>query len=83
MSLPLTQTYQKIPVLKPPPGVTSNFINPSSSKNAIIIVNVILVTLMLGFVALRIYTKGFLTRSVAWDDCEHFVKLCYLSANHQ
>lgn len=57
--------------MKPPAGVTPNFIDPHSMGDTIIIVNVVFLGLMLGFVALRIYTKGFLSRSVGWDDCEH------------
>lgn len=57
--------------MQPPPGVASNFINPSSVANAIIIVQAVFLTLMLGFVTLRIYTKAFLIRSLGWDDCEY------------
>lgn len=82
MSLPPGIDLSKIPLMKPPPGMTSNFINPSSIGNAIIIVNVIFVTLMFGFVTLRIYTKGFLSRSLGLDDCEQLRQVllaCYIS----
>lgn len=76
MSLPPIIDLSKIPLMKPPPGEVSNFINPPSIGNAIIIVQVVFLTLMLGFVALRIYTRGFLNRSLGWDDCKHFAEFC-------
>lgn len=74
MSLPPNADLSKIPAMKPPPGVTPNFINPPSIGNTIIVVNVVFLTLMLGFVILRIYTKGVLTRSLGWDDCKQIDK---------
>ena len=75
MSLPPGIDLSKIPVMKPPPGMTSNFINPPSIGNTIIIVTVIFVTLMLGFVVVRIYTRGFLNRSFGLDDCEQLCQV--------
>ena len=72
MALPPNIDLSKIPALAPPPGVTPNFDNPSSIGKAIIIVNVVFLTLMLGFVIMRIYTRGILLGSLHWDDCEQF-----------
>ena len=74
MSLPSNADLSKIPAMKPSSGVTPNFINPPSIGNAIIVVNVVFLTLMLGFVILRIYTKGVFTRSLGWDDCKQIDK---------
>lgn len=76
MSFPPNVDLSKIPLMQPPPGVTSNFINPPSLANVIIAVQAVFLTLMLGLVILRIYTRAYLTRSLGWDDCEHFAKSC-------
>lgn len=69
MSLPPNADLSKIPAMKPPPGEIPNFVDPPSIGNAIIIVNVVFLALMLGFVTVRVYTKGVLSRSLGWDDC--------------
>lgn len=70
MALPPNIGWSKIPALPPPPGITPNFDSPSSIGKAIIIFNVVFLTLMLGFVTMRIYTRGILLGSLYWDDCE-------------
>lgn len=60
----------KIPLAKPPPGVTSNFVNPPSLATPVIVVNVILLCLMVPVVVLRVYTRARIVRHVDWDDCK-------------
>ena len=65
MSFNLSQ----IPAGDPPDGEQSNFVNPQSSAKALIILNVVFVSLMLCSVMIRVYTKGVIIRSLGWDDC--------------
>ncbi|KAF2176059.1 hypothetical protein K469DRAFT_523942, partial [Zopfia rhizophila CBS 207.26] len=51
-----------------PPGVTPNFINPPSLQHIILITNIILPLISGLFMALRLYTTGFIIRSVGVDD---------------
>ena len=55
----------------PPPGIEANFNAPNTNGTAIIIVAVIGVFLATVFTAVRIYTKGIMTRSLGWDDCKN------------
>lgn len=52
----------------PPPGIEANFNAPNTNGMAYIIVAVIGIFLATLFTAVRIYTKGILTRSLGWDD---------------
>lgn len=67
-SIPSGVPLSKIPTLKPPPGVKSNFVDPPSLANAIIAVSVVFLALMLIALTVRIYTKWILLRSLWWDD---------------
>lgn len=65
----------------PPPGIEANFNAPNTNGTAIIIVAVIGIFLATFITAVRIYTKGILTRSLGWDDCKDFPLFClHLSA---
>jgi len=61
---------QNIPVLNPPPGTTSNFVNPKTVAPGLIAINAVFVPLMLISVAIRVYVKGFIVRAIGWDDCK-------------
>ena len=69
-SLPPGVPLSEIPALKPPPGIKPNFVNPPSYANALVTVNAVFLTLMLITLALRLYTKGVLLKSLGWDDCK-------------
>lgn len=58
-----------IPALAPPPGETSNFVNPECQRVPLVVLNSVFVGLMIIFVSVRLYTKGFVTRSLGWEDC--------------
>jgi len=70
MSLPPGVDLSQIPSLRPPPGVIPNFKHPPSLADALIAVDVVFLALMLVAVGVRVYTKGFILRSLGWDDCE-------------
>ena len=61
----------QLPAGIPPPGVVPNFKNPPSLAQPIIAVHAVFLSLAVLFVALRLYTKIFLTRLLRWDDCEY------------
>lgn len=63
----------------PPPGVEANFNAPNTNGTAYIIVAVIGIFFATVFTAVRVYTKGILTRSLGWDDRKDFPFLsCFL-----
>ncbi|KAH0368598.1 hypothetical protein KCU65_g3807, partial [Aureobasidium melanogenum] len=57
-----------IPARPPPPGVTSNLINPDSTGYQQTICNIICVIFVTIFVSMRIYTRIKLVKCVSWDD---------------
>ena len=57
------------PSLLPPPGVTSNFINPVSHGPALVITSAVCITLMIICVTIRLYTKFYIRKTWGWDDC--------------
>lgn len=59
----------KIPALRPPPGVESNFENPSGIGTTIVVVKVVFLVLMFFFLLTRFYVKASITRGLWWDDC--------------
>jgi hypothetical protein len=59
------------PAGKPPEGVTSNFIDPANLEaTTIVVLAVGLVLATLAF-SIRMYTKSFLIRSLAYEDCKY------------
>lgn len=58
-----------IPAIPPPPGVTSNFVNPANCGRLLVVTGSVLVGIMVVFIAARAYTKTFITRKFFWDDC--------------
>lgn len=64
------QYLSRIPASPPPDGVVSNFSHPASQERTLTVVNAIFVPLMVCAVAIRIYTRRFLSGSLGWDDCK-------------
>ena len=63
-----TPDLSQIPAMPPPPGVTSNFVDPEDITYQITIVGAVMLTLSTIATMLRFYVKGFLTRNIALDD---------------
>lgn len=59
----------KIPIAPPPPGVIPNFTDPESRALRSKVVSLIGFGLMAIFVMLRLYSRGWITHSMGWDDC--------------
>lgn len=60
-----------VPLVIPPPGTISNFINPASRATLLIVPNTVSLALMLLFVSLRIYSKVRHHRSFDGSDCKY------------
>lgn len=58
------------PGIPPPPGVTSNFVNPESCAHIPRIVIAISIPIMTICVLMRLYTRLFVTRTFGIDDCK-------------
>ena len=58
-----------IALVPPPPGVTANLVDPVSRERASIALHSTFLTLITFFLAMRIYTRKFISRWIGWDDC--------------
>ena len=56
------------PIIPPPPGVVSNFINPETHNLPLFIIPSLFLGVMGIFVLNRVYTKTCITRKYTWDD---------------
>ena len=59
-----------IPAGKPPPGVTSNFVDPAYDGARFIAISAVFLGLAVIVVVLRAYTRVVIQRSFAADDCK-------------
>jgi hypothetical protein len=58
------------PAAKPPEGVTSNFIDPANLEATTIVLLTVGTALTTLAVSICMYTKSFLIRSLACEDCK-------------
>ena len=58
----------ELPALQPPPGITSNFVDPVTNGYQLVGVGSFLLALMILFVLNRFYTKIFISKKFKWDD---------------
>ncbi|KAL2036380.1 hypothetical protein N7G274_010901 [Stereocaulon virgatum] len=56
------------PALMPPPGLVPNFVNPPSHNTTNTILHSICLTLVTLFLAMRLYTRHFISYWLSWDD---------------
>jgi hypothetical protein len=61
-----------LPLLPPPDGQVSNFVNPQSNGSHVSIANGICLSLSISALALRMYTRSVLIKKVGLDDCKSF-----------
>lgn len=59
-----------IPAGEPPAGVTSNFVNPRYDGGRFIAISAVFLGLAVAIVVLRAYTRVFIQRCFAADDCK-------------
>ena len=61
--------WSKIPAEVPPPGVTSNFVDPESNASIATTISCILLPLLVIVVCLRLYCNIWVVRKFAYSDC--------------
>jgi hypothetical protein len=64
------QAYLDSATLAPPPGVTSNFDNPSNHNPLALAVTIACIIPTITVVVIRTYTKVCVERKVRLEDCE-------------
>ena len=57
------------PAASPPPGVVPNFDDPANLNTLVTLTITLCVTFATLAVLLRMYTKVFILRALAWEDC--------------
>ena len=71
MSPPPGVPLDRVPGLQPPPGVRPNFVNPENYQNGIIAALTVFLTIATIFTAAKLYTRAFIVKSIAWEDCKY------------
>ena len=69
-SLPPGLDLSNFPLSPPPPGIASNFVDPTSLASLTLAVVVTLIVLTTLFVGIRLYTSIFIICSVGIEDCK-------------
>lgn len=64
-----------IPAQAPPPGVTSNFINPPSQRTAIIVLQTVFLFLSLSAVSIRVWVRTRIIKLWGAEDSEYCTAL--------
>ena len=59
---------------EPPAGITPTFDKPNVRGIIFIVVCLLLFTMSTFFGGIRLYTKAFITRAIAWDDCKNVLE---------
>ena len=57
-------------LVPPPPGEVANFVDPPTEQANNIALHVVMLFFVTVCVAIRVYTRAFITRKVELDDCE-------------
>ncbi|KAI9847287.1 MAG: hypothetical protein M1837_002874 [Sclerophora amabilis] len=57
-----------MPLVPPPPGITSNFVDPPSRRQEVVVCVAVCLALSITFLLGRMLTRAFITRSLGWDD---------------
>ncbi|KAL4862151.1 hypothetical protein BDV12DRAFT_49687 [Aspergillus spectabilis] len=76
-------TTNLTPAMPPPPGETSNFINPTYSGDKFVAVNCVFLPMAFIALGIRLWTRTFIARGFRWDDflmIIAFLMSCVLSA---
>lgn len=66
-----TKSAAFTPAATPPEGVLVNFENPPSNAPIIYIVMTTCLVIVTLLVAVRLYTRAFITKPLWWDDCKY------------
>jgi hypothetical protein len=68
---PAEQLQAKLngPAMVPPPGTTPNFVNPANLNHVVVLTLILCMVFSTLAVAMRMYTKLFIIRKTAFEDC--------------
>lgn len=67
-----TMDYSRVPIVDPPAGVSSNFIDPQSRAPIFVALGGSFLALMLIVVFMRLWVKLVVLRASSWEDGELF-----------
>ena len=62
----------RTPALSPPPGVTPNFVNPSSKAQELYTTGYVFFGITTAGVIARLYTVAFVMKKIHFEDCEFY-----------
>ncbi len=62
-------SFENVPALAPPVGLTSHLDQPEPNNEVPLVACFLSLALVLVFVALRLYSRISITRSIGCDDC--------------
>ena len=57
------------PAAKPPPGLTSNFVNPPNQKDIVLVYTTLFTVIATLGIAARMYTRIWVIKKVQLEDC--------------
>ena len=66
------RTLLEGPAMSPPAGILPKFHNPPNLNIFVTLTITLCVTFATVAVLLRMYTKVFILRALAWEDCRHY-----------
>ena len=66
------RTLLEGPAMSPPPGILPDFHNPPNLNIFVALTITLCVTFATVAVLLRMYTKVFILRALAWEDCRPY-----------
>ena len=69
MTLPADASLDQVPALQPPLGVIPNSTDPGNIHSTIIATLAVTLGAATFFTAVRFYTKAFILKSIALEDC--------------
>lgn len=69
LSMLTPEQWASIPLLQPPAGVVSNFVNPENENRHLLAVTSLLLAILAIVFANRAYCKIAIVRRFTWDDC--------------
>lgn len=77
ISLPPGTDLSTIPLVAPPPGMSSNFVDPESLANTIMAIGILMLVLTAFVVIVRLFTNYYGTRGLGLDDCIILWQWCW------
>ena len=79
----MSNDYLDLQAVPPPPDMKADLMSPDTLGPTIVIVSAISVSVMLGFIFIRYYTKAYILRKRTWDDRGYPSNLSYMNPADQ